>query len=215
MAWAVHDHQTIGATAARHLGRGQMGKGRASLAWIAAAVIWAGCAGAQRPAEFDEPAGPYRIGSEDVVEVAVYHAPELSRTLPVRPDGRISLPLLGEVEAAGRTAAELADELRDRLDGLIQSPRVTVIIREVNAARIYVIGEVAHPGAFHIRGELDALQALALAGGLGDFAARSRIVLIRKGSQGESRMTIDYEKLVRDSNAKVPKLRPGDTIYVP
>jgi len=184
-------------------------------ALVAVIVIVTGCAGAQRPVELFEPEGPYRIGREDVVEVAVFQAPELSRTLPVRPDGKISLPLLGDVDAAGLSAAELADDLRSRLEPYVQGPRVTVIIREVNAARIYVIGEVAHPGAFPIRGEMDAIQALALAGGLGDFAGRSRIVLIRKTPDGDQRIRIDYDDLVSNSKAVVPRLRPGDTLYVP
>jgi len=181
--------------------------------WVGLAVLVAGCATA-RPPQLIEDDGIYRIGREDVIEVAVFQAPDLSRTVPVRPDGKISLPLLGDVEAAGLTAAELADGLRGRLEGLVQTPRVTVIVHEINAARVYVIGEVAHPGAFPIRGRLDAIQALALAGGLGDFASRSRILLIRKGPDGDLRYVLDYDDLVENANS-VPRLQPGDTLYVP
>ena len=181
--------------------------------WVGLLILAAGCATA-RPPKMIEADEAYRIGREDVVEVSVFQAPDLSRTVPVRPDGKISLPLLGDVEAAGLTSAELAESLRGKLEGLVQTPRVTVILHEVNAARIYVIGEVAHPGAFPIRGRLDAIQALALAGGLGDFASRGRILLIRKGPDGDIRYVLDYDDLVENASS-VPRLQPGDTLYVP
>lgn len=181
--------------------------------WVGLAILAAGCATA-KPPQLAEPEGEYRIGREDVIEVAIFQAPDLSRTLPVRPDGKISLPLLGDVEVAGLTSTELAHDLGARLEGLVQTPRVTVIVREINAARVYVIGEVAHPGAFPIRGRLDAIQALALAGGLGDFASRGRILLIRKGPDGDLRYVLDYDDLIENA-ASVPRLQPGDTLFVP
>ncbi|AKU90653.1 polysaccharide biosynthesis/export family protein [Vulgatibacter incomptus] len=181
---------------------------------VLAAICLAGCASTQKT-RLSEPEGPYRIGREDVVEVAVFQAPELSRTVPVRPDGKISLPLLGDVEVAGKSAQELADELRSKLEAVVQSPRVTVIIREINAARIYVIGEVVHPGAYPVRGNLDAIQALALAGGFGDFASRGRVLLIRKGPKGDERMVVDYDELVKNADSVIPRMMPGDTLYVP
>lgn len=181
--------------------------------WVGLAILAAGCATA-RPPQMAELDGAYRIGQEDVIEVAIFQAPDLSRTVPVRPDGKISLPLLGDIEVAGMTAADLAEDLRHRLDGLVQTPRVTVIVREINAARVYVIGEVAHPGAFPIRGRMDAIQALALAGGLGDFASRGKILLIRKGADGDLRYVLDYDDLIENA-ASVPRLQPGDTLYVP
>ncbi|HEY0839991.1 MAG TPA: SLBB domain-containing protein, partial [Vulgatibacter sp.] len=117
-------------------------------------------------------------------------------------------------EVAGLTSTELAQQLAVRLDGLVQTPRVTVIVREINAARVYVIGEVVHPGAFPIRGRLDAIQALALAGGLGDFASRGKIMLIRKGPDGDVRYVLDYDDLIENASS-VPRLQPGDTLYVP
>lgn len=180
---------------------------------LAAAVTLAACAGAPAPRPDPEPESEYRLGAEDVVEVSVYGAEALSRTIPVRPDGRISLPLLGDVEARGRTAPELSRELSERLAPFVKDPRVAVIVREVNAPRVYVIGEVEHPGAYPLRGRLDVIQALALAGGFGDFADRGGIVVIRGGEPGE-RHTLDYDDLV-DAKATVPLLRAGDTIYVP
>lgn len=183
-------------------------------AGLLAAVLLAGCASTPKPIEAKADT-EYRLGAEDVVEVMVFQSADLSRTVPVRPDGKISMPLLGDVDARGKTASELAKDLEGRFGDYVQNPKVTVIVREVNAPRVYVIGEVAHPGAYPLRGNLDVVQALALAGGLGDFASKSGIVLIRKGPDGESRHTIDYDDLIDDEKTAVPLLMPGDTLYVP
>lgn len=181
---------------------------------VLGAVSLLGCASNRKPIETvadDE----YRLGQEDVVEVMVFQSGDLSRTVPVRPDGKISLPLLGDVEAEGKTGNQLAAELEQKLAGYIQSPHVTVIVREVNAPRVFVIGEVVRPGAYPLRGRLDVIQALALAGGLGDFASKGGILLIRKGPEGESRHAIDYDDLIKNDQSRLPLLRPGDTLYVP
>lgn len=190
-----------------------MAKGRAALWGLL--VLWtvAGCATTKHPDLQVAPDLEYRIGAEDVIEVSVHQAPDLSRTIPVRPDGRISLPLVGDVEVEGKTAKELAAELDERLADYVQAPRVAVIVHEVNAPRVFVVGEVAHPGAYPLRGRLDVVQALALAGGLGDFASRSRIILIRRGPDGDIRRIFSWDELVR--NGASPLLLPGDTIYVP
>jgi len=181
---------------------------------VLAAFVAAGCASSHKPLETPRET-EYRLDSEDVVEVMVFQSADLSRTVPVRPDGRISLPLLGDVDARGKTANELASEVQTRYADYVQEPRVTVIVREVNAPRVYVIGEVARPGAYPIRGDLDVVQALALAGGLGDFASRGHIVLIRRGPDGERRTTLDYDDLIDDEQNAMPRLLPGDTLYVP
>jgi len=187
-----------------------------NLRWavLLGAVAIAGCASSHRPLE-TEPVSEYRLGSEDVVEVVVFQSADLSRTVPVRPDGKISLPLLGDVVVQGKTSNELAAELEARFADYVQSPRVTVIVREVNAPRVYVLGEVARPGAYPIRGDLDVVQALALAGGLGDFASRGNIVLIRRGKDGDVRTTLDYDELIEAADGRMPRLLPGDTLYVP
>lgn len=157
----------------------------------------------------------YVLGAEDVIEVSIFQSPDLSRTLPVRPDGRISLPLVGEVMAAGKTAAALGGELQERLGAYVQEPRVTVIVQEIHAPRVYVLGEVARPGAYPVRGRLDILQAIALAGGLGDFADRRRVLLIRKTEEGEVRHVLNYRRFLSSSSGAAPLVLPGDTIYVP
>jgi polysaccharide export outer membrane protein len=180
---------------------------------------------------------PYRIGREDILDVAVWRDADLSRTLPVRPDGFISLPMVGEVKAEGRTPDELAAEVREALKPYVQDPRVTVIVREVNSSRVFITGEVTHPGAYPLRGRVSILQAIALAGGFTDFADRDAIVVLRRsaakkaanaegsgtGGSGNTEastqgdyISVSYRDLVEEPDKYEPLiLRPGDTIIVP
>lgn len=152
----------------------------------------------------------YRVGREDVIEVSVYRDADLTRTVPVRPDGRISLPIVGEIEAAGRTVDELRQEVVERLNPYVKDPTiVSLIVREVNASRFYVVGEVTRPGAFPLRGEVSALQALALAGGLGDFSARDTLTIVRAGGE---RFNVSLKDLWKGDSHVL--LWPGDTLVV-
>src|SRR5712672_2167765 len=144
----------------------------------------------------------FRLSREDVVEVSVWKEPELSRTVPIRPDGKITLPLLGDVKAEGLTPRELESTVRD--------PRVTVIVHDVNGQRVYVTGMVGHPGAFPLRNSMGVLQALALAGGLAEFADRDTIHVLRADGR---RVEVAYQDLVT-GRSKVT-LGPGDTVVVP
>ena len=172
-----------------------------------------GCAHAP-VAEEQEAQEVFRIGREDVLDVAVWRDPDLSRTVPVRPDGKISLPLLGDVEVEGRTPHELARHLEEALGPYVQKPRVSVIVREVNSARVYVTGEVAQPGAYALRGRMSLVQAIALAGGFSDFADREAIRVIRQDGKGVT--TVRYSDLVGDDEQRRGmRLRPGDTVVVP
>jgi len=157
---------------------------------------------------------PYRIGKEDVLDVSVWRDADLSRTLPVRPDGFITLPMVGEVQAEGRTTVELEQDIARRLQKYIQSPRVTVMVREVNSSRVYVTGEVQKPGAFPLRGQVTVLQALAMAGGLTEFADRNGMMVIR--ANNGPRIQVRYSDLVerRTQGSDFP-LQPGDTVVVP
>jgi polysaccharide export outer membrane protein len=172
-----------------------------------------GCAHDARLPSGESGPREYLIGREDLLDVSVWRDPDLSRVVPVRPDGKISLPLLGELRAEGKTAAVLAREIADGLGPYIQSPRVAVIVREVNAPRFFVIGEVPHPGGFPLRGRTTVLQALALAGGPNEFADRSGIVVLRAGVASD-RYFVDYALLVKDPT-KDFAIAPGDTIVVP
>jgi polysaccharide export outer membrane protein len=159
---------------------------------------------------------PYRIGREDILDVAVWRDADLSRTLPVRPDGFISLPMVGELKAEGRTPTELSDEIREALKPYVQEPRVTVVVREVNSSRVFITGEVAHPGAYPLRGRVSILQAIALAGGFTDFADRDAIVVLRRSGQDGNTIPVSYSELVDAPDKNEPLiLRPGDTIVVP
>jgi polysaccharide export outer membrane protein len=193
-----------------------MGKTGAK-SWVVMGMLLlsSGCAHqATRPVDNSDQ--PYRIGREDVLDVAVWRDGDLSRTLPVRPDGFISLPMVGEVRAEGRTPVELSEQIRESLKSYVQEPRVTVIVREVNSSRVFITGEVAHPGAYPLRGRVSILQAIALAGGFTDFADRDGIVVLRRqGTEGEP-IAVSYSELVDAPRTNEPlDLRPGDTIVVP
>lgn len=184
--------------------------------WAAVAVLLlSGCAHKTKRVEA-VPDEPYRVGLEDVLDVSVWRDAELSRTVPVRPDGFISLPLAGEIQAAGKTAKELEAIIKEKLGPYLQEPRVTVIVREVNSPRVYVTGEVMRPGGYPLRGRVSVLQAIALAGGFSDFAEPGRIVVIRSARDGEA-IPVNYDDLV-DASAKERLdffLMPGDTVVVP
>lgn len=178
----------------------------------AALALWGTSCAHGGPVPLEEPAGPYAIGREDVLDVAVWRDPDLSRTVPVRPDGHISLPLVGELEVAGKTPEQVAALVREGLAPYVSDPRVSVIVREVNAPRFFVIGEVARPGGYPLRNRTTVLQALSVAGGPNEFASRGGIVVVRGGKQ---RIAVDYSDLVDEPGRRDFALQPGDTIVVP
>lgn len=188
---------------------------RAALAGVLLAA--AACASTKPsglPAERPE-AGEYRIGKEDVIEVVVWHEPELSRIVPVRPDGRISLPLAGEVDAAGRTPTELQTNVTRALQPFIRDTKVAVLVREINANRVFVMGEVARPGGFPLRGPMSVMQAIAVAGGRTEFA-KDEVVWLRQGAEDKTeRVSLSFRELVKGEAAGGLWLRPGDVLYVP
>jgi polysaccharide export outer membrane protein len=157
----------------------------------------------------------YVIGREDVIDVQVWKDPTLSAKVPVRPDGKISLPMVGEVVAEGRTAPDLKGEITERLKPFVENPVVGVMVTEINAARVFVLGEVAHPGAFPVRGPVNVIQALALAGGPTEWASPRSVVVIRPGKDGnEKRFKVDARDVLA-GNARALSLQPGDTVFVP
>jgi len=184
---------------------------------LLATLAFGGAAFAQRPKAPDPsvPAG-YRIGSEDILQISVFSNEALSRTVPVRPDGMISLPLLNDVQAAGLTPMELRDVLMKRLVEFVPSPEVAVIVTEVRSFMISVIGQVSKPGRYDLRSSATIVDALAMAGGFKEFAARSKIVVIRSEGGGSKRIPFDYDKM---NAPKSPQenfaLRPGDIVMVP
>lgn len=182
-------------------------------------LLLSGCAH-EKTLKVDNTERPFRIGREDVLDIAVWRDPDLSRVLPVRPDGFITMPMAGEVMAAGKTPAELEAELKQKLSPFVQEPRVNVIVREVNSSRVFVTGEVTHPGVYPLRGRISLLQVIAQAGGFTDFADSDEIVVIRSGDKDKSEhIPVRYSDLLKAADGSEEKydviLRPGDTIVVP
>jgi polysaccharide export outer membrane protein len=156
----------------------------------------------------------YRLGAGDKLRIEVYKDAQLSQSVQVRPDGKITLPLVGDVEATNRTPIELRDAIAKSLQEYMTNPVVTVIVVEATAAMAYVMGEVNRPGSVNLQGPLTVLQALALAGGLKDFADAKNIKILRKTATGVQTIAFNYKDAVKSTRAPL-YLRPGDTIVVP
>src|SRR5688500_10330482 len=165
-----------------------------------------------RPWDKDE----YRLGPGDKLRIEVYKDTQLSQSLQVRPDGKITLPLVGDVAAAGRTSAELRDALVTALEEYIAKPVVTVIVTEATPQVVYVTGEVNKPGAVTLAtGQMSIIQAIAMAGGFTDFANRKDVRIQRKSASGVQTLKFNYKEALEDDNRREPLLlQPGDTIIV-
>jgi polysaccharide export outer membrane protein len=167
-----------------------------------------------------ETAEPYVIGPEDVIEIAVWSNADLSRTVPVRPDGKISLPLLHDVQAGGLTPMDLRAALTTSLARFVADPVVSVIVREVNSFKVTVIGEVKTPGRYAVRSRTTVLDVLAMAGGLSQYAARGRITILRREGETVRQLPFDFEKVTGRAGptGAVQQnfcVRPGDIVVVP
>jgi polysaccharide export outer membrane protein len=158
----------------------------------------------------------YKIGAQDVLRIDVWKEPEISRTAPVRPDGRISLPLINDVQAAGLTAAQLAAVIADGLRKYITNPQVTVGVTEINSRRVYVTGEVTRPGAFPLLPNMTVLQALSSSGGFSQFAKLKSIYVLRTEDGKQVKHPFNYKEVVsgKKPELNIP-LQPGDVIVVP
>src|SRR4029077_4770206 len=160
----------------------------------------------------------YTIGPEDVLEITVWRNTDLSKVVAVRPDGRISLPLIGDVGAVGRTAAQLANAIAEKLKEFKENPQVSIVVKEVNSYAIYVLGEVTKPGKYPLKSKTTLLQAITLASGFTSAAARNKIVVFRFGEQGgkDTKIKASYDDIImRDESPQNIQLKPGDTIVVP
>ena len=162
------------------------------------------------------PAEPYRIGPEDVLNLFVWKEPELSMEVRVLPDGRISFPLVGEVEAAGLSVGELRAIMTEKLEKFVEAPEVTVIVKEALSRRIYTIGEVNKPGPYPLAPSMTVLQALSVAGGFAEWADKKEILVIRRQGEEEVRIPFDYPAFLsgKDPQQNV-LLEPNDTVVVP
>jgi len=180
------------------------------------------CAQSAAPAhDVDASAGKphddsFVIGNDDVLAINVWKEPDISRSIPVRSDGKISLPLVGEVQAAGLTPLKLEKDIASKLKNFISEPEVTVMVQQVNSQKFNILGQVVKPGSYVIANSPTVLDAIALAGGFRDFAKKKSIYVLRQGSSGESRIPFNYKDVSQGKNmAQNIKLQPGDTIIVP
>jgi polysaccharide export outer membrane protein len=166
------------------------------------------------PAATNDP--DYRIGAQDVLNISVWKEPEITRTVPVRPDGKISLPLLNDVQAAGLTPMQLANAITEGLKKFIADPQVTVIVTEINSRRYYVLGEVGRPGAYPLLPGMTVLQALSGAGGFSQWANLNEIYVLRTENGEQVRYPFRYKDVLKGKRSEQNiELKPGDTIVVP
>jgi polysaccharide export outer membrane protein len=179
---------------------------------------------AQQPSTADGCRANYVIGPEDVLDIAVWDNAQLTRSVPVRPDGKISLPLLNDMVAAGLTPMQLRDALTSALTEYLPRPAVSVLVREIHSVKVSVIGHVKTPGRYELKDRATVLDVLALAGGLTEFAARSRIVVLRQDASGTNQIPFAYDRLTAKTRSKDASragdaenlcVHPGDVVLVP
>ena len=173
-----------------------------------------GSATSSAPAALDR---DYVIGVADDLDVSVFKDPELSaKGVPVRPDGKIALPLLGDVAAQGLTPSQLAANITDRLRKYMSDPRVNVNVSAVNSRRYYILGEVNHTGVFPLLNDMSVLQALSTAGGLTPYAKTKKIYVLRNTNGKQETYPFNYNDVVKGRRMEQNiALKPGDTIMVP
>jgi polysaccharide biosynthesis/export protein len=158
----------------------------------------------------------YKVGPQDVVRIDVWKEPEISSTIPVRPDGKISLPLLNDVQASGLTTLELGKAIHDGLTKYLTNPEVTVTVTEINSRRVYITGEVTRAGAFPLLPNMTVLQALSSAGGFTQFAKLKGIYVLRNEGGKQVKHPFSYKEVVKGKNREENiLLQPGDIIVVP
>jgi polysaccharide export outer membrane protein len=176
------------------------------------------------PAKSDKPAATapepdapsdYVIGADDVLRISVWKEPDLSEMLPVRPDGKISMPLLNDIPAAGLTPLQLKDSITEKLKKFIADPRVTVVVTAMNSQRIFVSGEVVHSGPIQLLPHMTILQALSQAG-FNQFANLKGIYLLRTENGKQERIPFNYKDVIKGNHPEQNiQLKPGDTVVVP
>jgi polysaccharide export outer membrane protein len=159
----------------------------------------------------------FRLGPDDVLEITVYQDKELSRpAVPVRPDGKISVPLIGDMVASGKTAAELEKEIAGKYKQFIAEPAVSVVVKEVNSPKVSVLGEVKNPGMYKIKDRATVLDAIALAGGLTEYAKKDKVSIFRPEPSGEQRvLKINLEDQIKGRRTDPFYVLPYDKIYIP
>jgi polysaccharide export outer membrane protein len=158
----------------------------------------------------------YIIGAEDVLNISVWKEPQLSNTVPVRPDGKITVPLINDVQAVGLTPMQLAMSITEKLKKYVTDPQVTVIVTAINSRRIYIVGEVNRAGAFALLPGMTVLQALSSAGGFSQFADLKNIYILRVENNKTIRLPFNYKDVIKGNRPEQNiLLKPGDTVVVP
>ena len=159
----------------------------------------------------------FTIGADDVLAINVWKEPDITRSIPVRSDGKITLPLIGELQASGQTPGQLEIEIASRLKNYISEPEVTVIVQEIRSQRFNILGQVAKPGSYLLSSSATVLDAIAMAGGFRDFAKKKSIYVLRQEPDGsQSRLPFNYSDVVKGKNsAQNVKLKPRDTVVIP
>jgi polysaccharide biosynthesis/export protein len=158
----------------------------------------------------------YQLGPEDLIEISVWKEPDLTKQIAVRPDGKISYPLIGEIQAAGKTVKQLREEISKRLEKFVTDAQVTVILLKTEYYKIYVVGKVNKPGEFLVGRPATVMQALAMAGGLTPYASPGKIVILRHSGDTEKTLPFDYKAVSRGQSLEQNMtLLPGDVVVVP
>ncbi len=162
------------------------------------------------------PSTQYIIGPEDILKINVWKEPELSLSVPVRADGKISMPLIHDVPVVGLTPIELKEEITKRLSKFVENPTVSVIVEEINSLKIFIVGNVNQPGVYEIDREINVLQAISMAGGFTEWAKKSKIKIFRKHGGVEKVIKVNYNKIISGKHPELNiPLQPGDSIVVP
>lgn len=157
------------------------------------------------------------IGNDDVLAISVWKEPDLTKSIPVRSDGKISLPLVGEMQATGKTPLQLERDLTEKLKGFITAPEVNVIVQQVNSRKFNILGEIGKPGSYPLTADTTIVDAIATAGGFRDFAKKTGVYVLRKTADGrQTRLSFNYKNFIKgkDTNQNI-KIEPDDTIIVP
>ena len=180
---------------------------------------------APKPAPADIPSPPptsvppdsYIIGAEDILSIYVWKEPDMSKTIPVRPDGMISLPLVGEIKAAGHTPVQLQDVLATAMKKYVSDPQVTVVVEKISSLSFNIVGEIAKPGFYPLTRRMTVLDAIAMAGGFKDFAKMKKVYVLRISANGtQQRLPFNYKDVIAGKNEQQNiELLPRDTIVVP
>jgi polysaccharide biosynthesis/export protein len=166
------------------------------------------------PMPVSQAAPTYIIGPDDTLYISVWKEQDLTETLPVRADGMISMPLLNDVQAAGLTPMQLSASLSEKLKKYVSDPHVTIVVTQMNSQRVYVTGEVLHPGAMNLTPDMTVLQALATSG-FTQFANTKGIYVLRNENGADKKFVVNYKKLIKGEGGQNIALKPGDTIVVP